>query len=168
MGYRTFVTLKVVQYGPGQEEKDFKDILEQADPCMLSYDEPGQATFEDNNGHCLDEIVQLSANYPDMILEADIDGTSEDSNDQRTVRIRNGEKEENSAKIIYPPFYIILTEEEKERSARANKSAYGRDDLLEVAKKIAEEYGDPSLGDGLYVTMADAAFNWLSRQTIKN
>lgn len=162
MGYRTFVAIKVIQYGPGQTEKDFKDILEQADPCMFDFNELSQASFEDNNGNCLDEIVQLSANYPDMILEADIDGTSEVSDDQRTVRILNGEKEENSAEIIYPPFSEILTEEEKERSARADKAAYGREDLLEVAKKMAEKYGNPSLGDELYVVMANAAFKHMN------
>ena len=162
MGYRTFVTIKVVQYGPGQNEKDFKDIIEQADPCMLDFDEPDRATFEDNNGNCLDEIVQLSTNYTDMILEAYIDGTSEDSDDQRAVRILNGEKEENSAEIIYPPFCKILTEEEKERSTRAGKAAYGREDLLEVAKKMAEKYGKPYLSDGLYVVMANAAFKHMS------
>lgn len=162
MGYRTFVSIKVIQYGPEQTEKDFKDIIEQADACMLDFDETDRASFEDNNGNCLDEIVQLSANYPDMILETYIDGTSEDSNDQRAVRIRNGEKEENSAEVIYPPFCEILTEEEKERHTKAGKAAYGRDDLLEVSKKIAEEYGNPSLGDELYVVMANAAFNYMN------
>lgn len=162
MGYRTFVTIKVIQYSPGQTEKNFKDILEQADPCMLDFDEDNGASFEDNNGNCLDEIVQLSANYPDMILETYIDGTSEDSDDQRAVRIRNGKKEENSAEIIYPPFRKILTEEETERYIKASNTAYGRDDLLEVAKKIAEKYGNPSVDDELYIVMANAAFNYLN------
>ncbi len=167
MGYRTFVTLKVVQYGPGQTEKDFKDILEQADPCMLNLDEPGLATFDDNNGNCLNELVQLSANYPDMILEAHVDGTTEDSNDQRAVRIRNGKMETNSAEISFPPFCDIITSDEKERCAKAREVSYGRDDLLEVAEKMAGEFCDEPIGEDLCTIMADAAFKWLSRETIK-
>ena len=161
MGYRTFVSMSVVQYGQGQDEKDFKKLIENTDPCMMSYFDDG-VQFEDNNGNTLEEIVKLSTEYPGMILEAEVDGTTESSDDLRTVRIHNGKEESNTAKIIYPPFQEIVTKDEKKRSAKAREVSYGRDDLLDVAEKMANEFCDAPIGEELCSIMADAAYQWLS------
>ena len=161
MGYRTFVSISVVQFGQNHNEKDFKKLIEDSDPCMITFYD-GIAEFEDNNNNTLEEIVKLSAGYPGMILEAEIDGTIESGDDLRTVRIHNGKEETSSAEITYPPFQEIVTKDEKRRNAKAREVSYGRDDLLDVSEKMACEFCDAPIGEELCSVMADAAYRWLS------
>lgn len=46
---------------------------------------------------------------------------------------------------------------------KAKETCYGRDDLLEVAEVMANEYGNSRVGEELCGVMADAAVQWLSQ-----
>lgn len=120
MGYRTWVNIEVKDFDPKDtkttKEEAFEAIIDAAEPCQLSmYGD--SCEFEDNNGNDIDIITEESKKYPGLLLEGDIDGTSEDRNDQRRFRIRNGMIEEVSMlEPVYPPFTTLLTDEEKKRN----------------------------------------------------
>lgn len=117
MGYRTWVTMEVKDSGTMTKEetrKAFTKMCEKADLMSEELNtEDLQTAGEDNNGCSLETFVQESKKYPELLLEGSVDGTSEDSEDQRKVRIRNGQIETVMAEITYEPFEKLLTAQEK-------------------------------------------------------
>lgn len=51
---------------------------------------------------------------------------------------------------------------------KAKEVCYGRDDLLNVAEIMANEFGNSDVGEELCGVMADAAVNFLKVIRIKN
>ncbi len=128
MSYTTWVNLQLIK-NKGNKEKAiqaFKKIVEEADPCFLEFDEKqGTAAFEDNNENALEEITEATSRYPDMLIDGDVDGTSEDFNDRRVIRIQNGKMEIHYGTVTYAPFEVLLTQEER-KAAKWNGSPRGR------------------------------------------
>jgi single-stranded DNA-binding protein len=122
MGYRTWITITVIDRGSMTEEdaaQAFDKICEEA--CLNSMEksrEDLQMSGEDNNGCCLELVTEMSKSYPELLFDGSVDGASEDSDDQRQIRIRNGEIETVYADITYAPFKKILTKEEDETRRR--------------------------------------------------
>lgn len=169
MGYRTYVSIKVVEFDTTKEnasataKEAFNNIINKVDPCSLLLDED-EASFEDNNGHAIDAIIETSKSEPGLLMEANIDGTSEDSNDQRTIRIRNGETEGYSCKVIFEPFEILVTDKEKKNISDIKARCFGRLDLLDIAKAIADGFPEADANE-LSKVMAGAARDYLTKKT---
>lgn len=163
MSYKTFVNINVHKYGPNQNEEDFKKLLKEAwnEPGMLMISED-EAEFEDNNNNTIENIQIHSKKYPGMILEMYIDGTIEDSNDRRIARIQDGKMETVTAELHFPPFEFIQTDEEKRQSKAAQEAAIGREDLLAVCEKIADEYGMLATGEELCEKAAKVIYDALA------
>lgn len=165
MGYRTFVNIRVVEFDTTKEnasktaKEAFKNIINKAEPCALLLDEE-EASFEDNNGNTIEAAVEASKSEPGLLMEAYIDGTSEESDDQRTIRIRNGETEEYSCKVIFEPFEVLVTDKEKKDISDIKARCFGRLDLLDVAKAIADGFPEADANE-LSEIMADAAKDYL-------
>lgn len=144
-------------------EEAFEKIINSAEPCSLEQYED-EAYFEDNNGNTIDAIKEASKSEPGLLMEAAIDGTSEDSNDQRTIRIRNGKTEEYSCKVNFEPFEILVTDKEKKDISNIKARCFGRLDLLDVAKAIADGFPEADANE-LSEVMADAARNYLMEKS---
>lgn len=115
MGYTTFVVINMIEHDCTTEKhasEEFQKLMKESQ--VLNYQiEDDSAEFEDNNGNTLQAIVDNSKNYPGILLQGTVDGTSEDSFDLRTFRIRGGELEEHRAVITYPPFQTIRKKKQK-------------------------------------------------------
>lgn len=146
-------------------QEAFEKIINSAEPCSLEQYED-EASFEDNNGCTIEAITEASKSESGLLMEAYIDGTSEDSNDQRTIRIRNGETEEYSCKVIFEPFEILVTNKEKKNISDIKARCFGRLDLLDVAEAIANGFHEADANE-LSEVMADAARNYLVEKTKK-
>lgn len=144
-------------------EEAFEKIINTAEPCSLEKYED-EASFEDNNGNTIDAITEASKSEPGLLMEAAIDGTSEDSNDQRTIRIRNGKTEEYSCKVSFEPFEVLVTNKEKKDISDIKARCFGRLDLLDVAKAIADGFPEADANE-LSEVMADAARNYLMEKS---
>lgn len=140
MGYQTFVNINIKAFDASVEKtsdasKVFRDIMEKAG-CFTYQIGDDSAEFEDNNANTLRAIVKLTKNHPGLILQGTIDGTSQDSYDNRTFRIRAGYIEELQAQVTYPEFTTILTDEEKEARMKAPSDSAKEEtsgkDLLKV------------------------------------
>ena len=125
MGYRTWCHLEIKDHeGMTREEaaRAFMKIIDKAEPCMLDLGKceggADYADFDDNNNNTMEAIAKESRKYPGLLMEGSVDGASEDSDDQRKVRIRNGKTETVMADITYGPFTELLTEKEKSRGTR--------------------------------------------------
>lgn len=166
MGYRTYVNIRVVEFDTAKEnasataKEAFKDIINKAYPCNLFLDEE-EASFDDNNGNTVDAIIEASKTEPGLLMEADIDGTTEDRDDQRRIRIRNGETEKYSCKVIFEPFEILVTDKEKKNISDIKARCFGHPDLLDVAKAIADGFPEADANE-LSKVMADAARGYLT------
>jgi len=100
-------------------EKAFNEICDEADLCAEERSvEDLQVSGEDNHDNALEAVEAKSKEFPELLFEASVDGTSEDSDDQRMVRIRNGETETVMADITFKPFKRILTKKEEEKRRR--------------------------------------------------
>lgn len=171
MGYRTFVSIRVVEFDTTKKnasataKEAFKNIINKAEPCTLLLNEE-EASFEDNNGNTVEATVEASKSEPGLLMEAYIDGTSEDSDDQRTIRIRNGETEEYSCKVIFEPFEILVTDKEKKNISDIKARCSGRLDLLDIAKAIADGFPEADANE-LSEVMANAARDYLTEKTKK-
>lgn len=169
MGYRTYVSIRVVEFDTTKEnhsntrQEAFEKIINLAEPCNLVQHED-ESSFEDNNGHTIDAITEVSKSEPGLLMEAYIDGTSEDSNDQRTIRIRNGETEEYSCKVIFEPFEFLVTDKEKKNISDIKARCFGRLDLLDVAKAIADGFPEADANE-LSELMAGAARDYLTEKS---
>lgn len=117
MSYTTFVNIRVLDHGTmtRKEAKEaFDELCEKADLCMEDSNlEDLETEFEDNNNNAIKSFTEESKRYPQLLLEGYIDGTTEDSDDQRMVRIRDGQIETVMAEITYEPFEKLLTAQEK-------------------------------------------------------
>lgn len=169
MGYRTFVNIQVIEFDTTKEnhsnttQEAFEKIINSAEPCSFERYED-EASFEDNNGCTIDAIIEASKSEPGLLMEAAIDGTSEDSNDQRVIRIRNGETEEYSCKVIFEPFEVLVTDEEKKDISDIKARCFGRLDLLDVAKAIADGFPEADANE-LSEVMAEAARDYLTEKS---
>lgn len=168
MSYRTFVTLGVVEFDTTQKneapsaQEAMKALVEAADPSSCEYlEEDTEISFEDNWSKTLEHIVELSRRNPGLLLEAEVDGSYEDSDDRRNMRIRNGQTELYTAEVTYAHFKKLITAEEKEALCRSNAVCYGRKDLLEVARTMASDYGNESVAEELAGVMTEAALRFL-------
>ena len=168
MGYQTFVVLEIIEFDSTKKNKHasgeeaLQAIMEKTNPCDLEYENGDtSASFSDNRGHDMDEIIALSKDDPGLLLEADIDGTIEDSNDRRNMRIRNGKTETYHTVLKYATFSELTTEEERMALNKAEKTCNARKDLANVAKSIADAYGNPAAAPDLYNVMAMAAKEYL-------
>lgn len=144
-------------------QEAFEKIINSAEPCSLEKYED-EASFEDNNGNTIDAITEASKSEPGLLMEAAIDGTSEDSNDQRTIRIHNGKTEEYSCKVSFEPFEVLVTDKEKKDISDIKARCFGRVDLLNVAKAIVDGFPEADANE-LSEVMADAARNYLMEKS---
>lgn len=125
MGYTTYIGLKVIEYDKKRYSSKEKAIVAfqmktmESKPCDLMLTDKG-VEFTDNNGNTIDAIVKSTKELPGILIEGQIDGTIEDSSDLRAIRIKEGKKEEVSARIFFPPFKKLLTSFEKKSSGNEN------------------------------------------------
>lgn len=144
-------------------QEAFEKIINSAEPCSLVQYED-EASFEDNNGCTIEAITEASKSEPGLLMEAAIDGTSEDSNDQRAIRIRNGKTEEYSCKVIFEPFEVLVTDKEKKDISDIKARCFRRLDLLDVAKAIADGFPEADANE-LSEVMAGAARDYLTEKS---
>lgn len=107
-------------------------MVNNAGPCECLLDENG-AEFEDNNGNAIEILRKESVKYPGMVIEGTIDGTSEDSDDQRAIRISNGEMETVMATISFRPFANILLDKEKAADFQSHSAPKVREVLSRMS-----------------------------------
>lgn len=119
MSYTTSVNIRVLDHGTmtREEAKEaFDELCEKADLCMEDRNlEDLETDFKDNHDNAIKFLTEESKRYPQLLLEGHIDGTIEDSDDQRKVRIRGGRNETVIAEIIYEPFEELLTAQEERK-----------------------------------------------------
>ena len=130
MGYQSFNDISILQFRGDKQKaaQDFKALLESVEEDGFEYaaDKDGDdtiASFEDNHSTMIKHIIEESKKYPGLLLEINFDATNEDSDDQRCIRILEGESETVQASITFEPFGIILTDEEKESMQTCLNSA---------------------------------------------
>lgn len=63
-----------------------------------------------------DDLVEVSKEFPEVVIEMDVEG--EERDDNWTIRVKNGEKEIVRAKTVTPPFTKILKEGEQKLDRR--------------------------------------------------
>lgn len=146
MGYRTWVTMEVKDSGTmtkKETRKAFKELCEKAELMSEELNlEDLQTAGEDNNGNSLDTFIEESKKYPELLLEGSVDGTTEDSEDQRKVRIRGGQIETVMVKLTYEPFEKLLTAQEK-RNEKPFLQQLNRIEIIgEVGRICTQKVGD--------------------------
>lgn len=113
MSYTTWLNIKVVEHGlmtKEQVRKAFNDMCDEAGLNNEERDVETLSTAGEDNNYCSQEtFVEKSAKYPEIILEGDVDGTSEESDNQQVIRIQNGRIEQIYMKKTFEPFTEILT-----------------------------------------------------------
>lgn len=146
MGYRTWVTMEVKDSGTMTKEETRKAFTEMCEEAMLMSEELNpedlQTAGEDNNNCSLETFVEESKKYPELLLEGSVDGTTEDSEDQRMVRIRDGQIETVMAEITYEPFEKLLTAQEK-RNRQPVLQQLNRVELIGIVGRVCtQQIGD--------------------------
>lgn len=147
MGYETYIQISVIEQGSmtrKEAKKAFNDICEEIDICDEIRSVPDlQTEGNDNNGESFKSLVDASTQYPEMLFEGTIDGTREDSNDQRVFRIKNGKNEVIFMKTAYDPFTQILTK--KETEFYTEHPGYNKDliNVLVALRKILADKSNP-------------------------
>ncbi len=142
MGYRTWVTMEVKDSGTMTKEETRKAFTEMCEKADLMSEELNpedlQTAGEDNNNCSLETFVEESKKYPELLLEGSVDGTTEDNDDQRMVRIRGGEIETVMAEITYEPFEKLLTAQEK-RNRQPVLEQLNKVELIGVVGKASSQ-----------------------------
>lgn len=146
MGYRTWVTLEVKDSGTMTKEESRKAFMELCEKAELMSEELNledlQTAGEDNNGNSLDTFTEESKKYPQLLLEGSVDGTTEDSEDLRKVRIRGGQIETVMVEHTYEPFEKLLTAQEK-RNRKPFLQHLNRIELIGIVGRICtQQVGD--------------------------
>lgn len=62
-----------------------------------------------------DDLVEVSKEFPDTVIEMDVEG--KERNDNWTIRVKNGEKEIVRAITVTPPFTKILIPEDQDEQS---------------------------------------------------
>lgn len=161
MSNRTWITLAVVAFGAmsrEQAENAFKDICDNLDLIDTERNVKDlQVAGTDTGGSSLEACVTMSKQYPDLLFEGFVDGTVDDSDDQRKVRIRNGVIETVYADIVFKPFRKLLTESEVQPQAPRQLN---RSEIIGiVGRKATREV------EGKWVGYLSVATNYASKQS---
>lgn len=153
MSYRTWMNVKVVDYGdmtPNEVGDAFTDVCDEMDLNLEErniYPKENEFTTagEDNNTQSFDSLVDVSKKYPKITFEGDIDGTSEESDNQSVFRVRNGVCERIFMEKNYKPFAKVLTEQETYVARRWPHRDREVGDILAALRTLSKNRATPAL-----------------------
>lgn len=117
--------------------KEILDAIEKRSGYPIEEnDSPGSGIIFDAKWYdSKDDLVEVSKEFPDTVIEMDVEG--EERDDNWTIRVKNGEKEIVRAITVTPPFTkILIPEDQDEQSLTPFEALLAKSILAKSINKL--------------------------------